>query len=70
MQLPQLLAGLDVKKRHDEESGGEQQHDDVLHRESPVWRPAAFQVHLAAGQPEMILAHKQIKYRKDFLRKA
>jgi hypothetical protein len=41
MQLPQLLASLDVKKRRDEENGGEQQHDDVLHRESPVWQPAA-----------------------------
>jgi hypothetical protein len=33
--LPQLLAGLDVKKRQDEERGGEQQHGYVLHRKSP-----------------------------------
>jgi hypothetical protein len=33
--LPQLLAGLDVEKRHDEEGGGKQQHEDVLHRGSP-----------------------------------
>jgi hypothetical protein len=29
--LPQLLACLDVKKRHGEEDYGEQQHDQILH---------------------------------------
>jgi hypothetical protein len=32
MDLPQLLAGLDVKKRHDEEGRGEKQHQKILHR--------------------------------------
>jgi len=32
MDLPQLLAGLDVKKRHDEEGRGEKQHQQILHR--------------------------------------
>jgi hypothetical protein len=32
--LPQLLAGLDVKKRQDEEDYGEQQHPKILHRRS------------------------------------
>jgi hypothetical protein len=33
--LPQFLTGLDVQKRQDKECGGEQQHDDILHCESP-----------------------------------
>ena len=32
--LPQLLAGLDVEKRHDKENRGEEEHDDVLHARS------------------------------------
>jgi hypothetical protein len=32
MDLPQLLAGLDVKERHDEEGRGEKQHQQILHR--------------------------------------
>jgi hypothetical protein len=34
MGLPQLLACLDVKERHDKENYGEQQHQCILHRES------------------------------------
>jgi hypothetical protein len=33
--LPQLLAGLDVEKRHGEENYGEQQHERILHRRTP-----------------------------------
>jgi len=33
--LPQLLACLDVEKRHGEEGHGEQEHYDILHSESP-----------------------------------
>jgi hypothetical protein len=29
--LPQLLAGLDVEKRQDEEDSGEDEHDYILH---------------------------------------
>jgi len=32
--LPQLLAGLDVEKRQDEENSGEQQHRYILHSRS------------------------------------
>jgi hypothetical protein len=32
--LPQLLAGLDVEKRHGEEDYGEKQHDCILHSRS------------------------------------
>ena len=32
--LPQLLASLDVKKRHGKENYGEQQHQCILHRKS------------------------------------
>jgi hypothetical protein len=40
---PQLLAGLDVKKRHREKRSGEQQHHDVLHCVSPAFAvPAKF----------------------------
>jgi hypothetical protein len=35
MELPQLLARLDVKKRKDEENGGERQHEQILHCKSP-----------------------------------
>jgi len=42
--LPQLLTGLDVKKRHAEENYREQQHRQILHRISrnlgPVGRTA------------------------------
>jgi hypothetical protein len=33
MGLPQLLAGLDVEKRQDEENYREQEHDQILHLE-------------------------------------
>jgi hypothetical protein len=35
MELPQLLAGLDVEKRQDEENCGERQHEQILHSKSP-----------------------------------
>jgi hypothetical protein len=34
--LPQLLAGLDVKKRQAEENYREQQHDSILHSNSRI----------------------------------
>ena len=34
MGLPQLLACLDVEKRHGKENHGEQQHHNILHRGS------------------------------------
>ena len=37
--LPQLLARLDVEKRHGEENHGEQQHDSILHAGSPLFDP-------------------------------
>jgi hypothetical protein len=33
--LPQLLAGFDVEEGHDEECGGEREHDGVLHNLPP-----------------------------------
>jgi len=30
-ELPQLLTGLDVKKGHGEENGGEEEHGEILH---------------------------------------
>jgi hypothetical protein len=40
--LPQLLARLDVEKRHGEKDYGEQQHHCVLHSDSPLLiRPGA-----------------------------
>ena len=38
--LPQLLARLDVEKRHGEENYGEQHHQCVLHSGSPLLLPA------------------------------
>src|SRR5579863_1934606 len=37
--LPQLLACLDVEKRQSEENSGVEQHEYVLHAESPELRP-------------------------------
>jgi hypothetical protein len=34
--LPQLLAGLDVEKRHGEKNHGEQQHQRILHQKLPA----------------------------------
>lgn len=34
--LPQLLAGLDVEKRQDEENQREEKHCQILHRETSV----------------------------------
>ena len=34
MELPQLVARLDVEKRQGEEDNGEQYHPKILHRES------------------------------------
>jgi hypothetical protein len=69
--LPQLLAGLDVKKRQDEERGGEQQHGYVLHRKSPG--PASQQAGAdwtgSPAQPNFILACGGFERRKDFLNK-
>jgi hypothetical protein len=39
--LPQLLAGLDVRKGHGEEDSGEGEHDEVLHGISDKRRVAA-----------------------------
>jgi hypothetical protein len=68
--LPQLLAGLDVKKRQDEESGGEQQHGYVLHRKSPGRELEPGRARSRPGaQPRLILARGRFEYRKDFLNK-
>jgi hypothetical protein len=37
--LPQLLACLDVEKRHGKENYGEQHHDEILHSRSLNSRP-------------------------------
>jgi hypothetical protein len=68
--LPQLLAGLDVEKRQDEENYREQQHHYILHRRSHSSRRRGA---LAAGQifySRNMLAHAPLEYRKRFLRKA
>jgi hypothetical protein len=43
IELPQLLACLDVKERHGKENYGEEQHDQILHSTSldSNWNPAA-----------------------------
>jgi hypothetical protein len=43
MDLPQLVACLDVENRHGEEDYGEQQHQSILHRKflSSDWKSAS-----------------------------
>jgi hypothetical protein len=63
MGLPQLLAGLDVEKRHGEEDDGEQQHDQILHGVSH-FAPSG------ASLTGFIFDYDSFEYRKDFLNKA
>jgi hypothetical protein len=37
--LPQLLTGLDVKKGHGEENGGEEEHGEILHARTLISEP-------------------------------
>jgi hypothetical protein len=48
MELPQLLACLDVEKRHGEEDNGEEQHHYILHFRSLEFRQNG--VHPDSGQ--------------------
>jgi hypothetical protein len=36
--LPQLLAGLDVKKGHSKENSGEEEHREILHAKGPSFQ--------------------------------
>jgi hypothetical protein len=81
--LPQLLAGLDVQKRHGEENDREQHHRYILHRRSlspsrlggrfyPATSPRRTTLfeHDAPGfNTRLILANFCFEYRKDFLNK-
>jgi hypothetical protein len=63
-ELPQLLAGPDVEKRHGKESRREYQHEEILHND--------FQILLAklrGSRPptKLILKVKRFSCRKDFL---
>jgi hypothetical protein len=53
MELPQLLAGLDVKKRQDEENGGEEQHQQILHCKSPGFQPEPGRLSESLYRPEI-----------------
>jgi hypothetical protein len=79
--LPQFLACLDVEKRHDEESHGEQKHHCILHSRSPVVRGPALvpaqgwrvgsQTRLGPNQPaqlEVILLFRESEIRKEFVK--
>ena len=68
--LPQLLAGLDVEKRQDEEDNGERKHDYILHigsRSSRAVRPGST---FWSRLTRTILPQAIFKYRQDFLNKA
>jgi hypothetical protein len=79
--LPQLLASLDVKKRHGEENHGERQHQRVLHRRTPrsgritAAQGSAPETPMSAcsartekAQPKSILAYNRFEYRKKNLK--
>jgi len=81
--LPQLLAGLDVQKRHGEENDREQHHRYILHRTSLSpsrlggrFYPATLLGHVVVSKHDaprfntrLILANFWFEYRKDFLNK-
>jgi hypothetical protein len=62
MVLPQLLAGLDVEKRHGEEDDGEQQHVDILHGQLSGFSSGTGCSRTYASASNMILARDQHKY--------
>ncbi|MGA2352603.1 MAG: hypothetical protein ABSF70_19375 [Terracidiphilus sp.] len=64
--LPQLLAGLDVKKRQTEENYREQQHRYILHSVSQFQERDVRE----AACSRTILALALFDYQKDFLNKS
>jgi hypothetical protein len=68
--LPQLLAGLDVKKRQDEEDSGEGEHDYILHIGSRSSGRFGVGWAFRSRPTGTILPQAKFKYRLDFLNKA
>jgi hypothetical protein len=67
-RLPQLLAGLDVKKGQYEENNCEQQHRSILQERLHSW-VSQFGRPIGRACSRAIVAHDKFEYRQGFLNK-
>jgi hypothetical protein len=69
MGLPQLLARLDVEKRHGEEDDGEDQHQKILHFRSRNSRRLEASKRSPLRRTKTMIGSLGFWSRKDFIRK-